>query len=168
MKTTLLLCALAANAFAAQPILVRVTPETLAALQKRDPMIRLEKPADGEVKVTRPIKPSIINQSSILHDGDSWTLVPNGSVIYLPASMKARLNLKPIGTLLPWTKFLTKNKNWIATNEVSFDQAAGKEPIPAKSTGVWTKQDKIVVAVHQDGPISVRLADESNQALAQR
>ena len=57
MKTTLILCAMAANAFAAQPVLVRVTPETLAKLQQTDPMIRLEKPAQGEAKVARPEKP---------------------------------------------------------------------------------------------------------------
>jgi hypothetical protein len=158
MKTTLTLCALAANAFAAQPVLVRVTPDTLANLQARDPMIRLEKPAKGEAKVVRPVNQSIINQSTVLHDGRHWTLIPNGAVLFLPDAMKARVNAKPVGTLLPWSDFLAINRSWITTNEVTFDQAAENEPLPAERKEFWANQDKIVVAVHQQGPISVRVA----------
>ena len=162
MKTTLFLCALAANAFAAQPVLVRITPDTLAKLQERDPMIRLVKPTEGESKVTRPLNQSIIKESTILHDGKNWTLVPNGAMVFLPDSMKDRVNTKPIGTLLPWNDFLTKNRSWITTNDVSFDQAAGNEEIPAERSAFWVKQQKIVIAVHQNGPISVRVAETSD------
>jgi hypothetical protein len=167
MKTTLFLCAMAANALASQPVLVRVTPETLAKLQQRDPMIRLVKPAQGEAKVARPENQSIIKQSTILHDGKNWTIVPNGAVVFLPEAMKPRVNSKPVGTLLPWSEFLTKNLSWITTNEVSFDQAAGNEELPAERTAFWAKQDKIVIAVHQRGPISVRIANSSTN-LTQR
>ena len=47
------------------------------------------------------------------------------------------------------------------TDEVSFDQAAGNEELPAERAVSWTKHDKIVVAVHQHGPISVRVEDKS-------
>lgn len=160
MKTTLLLCTLAANAFAAQPVLVRITPDTLAKLQERDPMIRLVKPNEGEAKVARPVNQSIIKESTILHDGKNWTLVPNGAMVFIPDAMRSRVNSKPVGTLLPWNDFLAKNRNWITTNEVSFDQAAGNEEIPAERAAFWVKQDKIVIAVHQNGPISVRVAKE--------
>jgi hypothetical protein len=156
MKTTLILFALAAHAFAAQPVLVRVTAKTLADLQKRDPMIRLITPAEGEAKVVRPVNQSIIKQSTILNDGKNWTLVPNGAIVFLPESMNHRVNAKPVGNLLPWNDFLARNSTWIGTNEVSFDQAAGNEAIPAESSESWRKQKKVVVAVHQLGPISVR------------
>lgn len=159
MKNTLLLCALATHALGSQPILVRVTPETLAKLQARDPMIRLVKPAQNEAKVARPLNQSIIKQSTILHDGKNWTLVPNGAVVFLPEALKSRVNVRPVGTLLPWSEFLTNNPSWVTTTEVSFDQAAGNESIPAERTAFWAKQDKIVIAVHQTGPISVRVAD---------
>jgi len=161
MKNTLLLCALATHALGSQPVLVRVTPETLAKLQARDPMIRLVKPAQNEAKVARPLNQSIIKQSTILHDGKNWTLVPNGAVVFLPEALKSRVNVRPVGTLLPWSEFLTKNPSWITTTEVSFDQAAGNETLPAERTEFWAKQDKIVVAVHQTGPISVRVAAAS-------
>jgi hypothetical protein len=160
MKTALFLCVLASHAFAIEPILVRVTPETLANLQARDPMIRLVKPAKGEAKVVRPENQSIIKQSTILHDGQNWTIVPKGAVIFIPTEQKSRVNVKPVGTLLPWNEFFTMNRSWITTNEVSFDQAAGNEALPAERTAFFAKQDKIVVAVHQTGPISVRVAEQ--------
>lgn len=164
MKSTLFLCALAANAFAAQPVLVRITPDTLAKLQARDPMIRLVTPDEGEAKVVRPANQSIIKQSTILHDGKNWTLVPNGAVLFLPTAMKPRVNAKPVGTLLPWTDFLARNRNWITTSEVTFDQAAGNEALPVERTEFWATQDKVVVAVHQNGPINVRTADKATIA----
>jgi hypothetical protein len=161
MKTTVILCLMAVNALAAQPVLVRVTAQTLADLQKRDPMIRLVQPKADEVKVARPVNQSIVKESTILHDGRNWTMVPNGAVVHLPESMKSHVNVKPVGTLLPWADFLAKNQSWITTDEVSFDQAAGNEELPAERAISWTKHDKIVVAVHQHGPISVRVEDKS-------
>ena len=159
MKNALILCALAMNAYAAQPVLVRVTAETLADLQRRDPMIRLVQPADGEAKVAKPLSESIISQSTILHDGTHWTLVPKGAVVFLPEAMKQRVNVRPVGTLLPWSGFLEKNRSWLVSQEVSFDQAAGNEALPTSAGAVWLKDNKVVVAVHHDGPISVRVSD---------
>lgn len=130
-------------------------------------MIRLVKTEADEAKVAKPVTQSIINDSTILHDGKHWTLVPKDAVVFLPDSMKSRVNIRPVGTLLPWADFLKKNQNWVATNEVTFDQAAGTDEIPTEQTSKWSKQGKIVVAVHHDGPISVRLA-ESSPALSMR
>jgi hypothetical protein len=158
MKTTLLLCAFTLNAFASQPVLVRVTPDTLAKLQERDPMIRLVDSAGNEIKTTSPLSHSTMDQSSILHDGTHWTLVPKGALIHLPAEIKDRSNVKPVGTLLPWKDFLAKNQQWIATSEVSFDQAAGNEELPAEYAGSLANQGKVVVAVHRNDPASVQVA----------
>ena len=118
-------------------------------------------------KVERPLEQSIIKQSMILHDGTNWTIVPKGAVIFLPEALKNRVDVKPIGTLLPWSEFLAKNFGWITTNEVTFDQAAGNIALPAARVAFWAKQDKIVVAVHQNGPISVNVA-KSAQTITQR
>lgn len=167
MKTTLFLCVLAVNAFAAQPVLTRISPEALARLQQKDPMIHLVKPAKGEATVARPIDQSIIKQSTIIHDAENWTLVPNGAVVCLPLALKARVNAAPSGTLISWTEFLTRNRGWITTHEVTIDQASGKEPLPAERAAFWAKQNKIVIAVHQNGPISVRVPDKSNSIAKQ-
>ena len=167
MKTAFILCALATSALAGTPVLVRVTPEALAKLQQDSPMTRLEKPAESKAAIVRPPAPSIIKDSLILHDGKNWTIVPKGAVIFLPEAMKNRVNVKPLGTLLSWVDFLTRNRAWIITNDVSFDQAAGSQPLPAERVAFWAKQEKVVIAVHQNGPISVRIASET-QTLTQR
>jgi hypothetical protein len=141
-----------------QPILVRVTAETLAALQARDPMIRLVGSEEQAGLRTPQEQPSIIRQSTVLHDGRNWTLIPNGALLVMPAAMQAHLNAKPVGTLMPWREFLAKNRAWLATHEVTFDQAAGNEELPAGEISHGSSQDKVVVAVQQNGPISVRVS----------
>jgi hypothetical protein len=167
MKTALILCALMSAAFAGSPVLVPITPEAVAKLQKSSPMTSLKQPTKSDAPVTRPTEQSIIKQSSILHDGTNWTLVPRGAVIFTPSALKARVDVKPVGTLLSWPDFLVKNRAWITTTDISFDQAAGNEPMPAERAAFWAKQDKLVVAVHQSGPISVRIAPETT-SLTQR
>lgn len=160
MKTTLLLCALASSAFAGPLVLPRITSAELAKLQQTSPLATLQKPAQGAAKVSRPGDQSIIKQSMILTDGKNWTLIPKGAVIFLPEAMKDRANGKPTGTLLSWADFLAKNIAWITTNDVSFDQATGAKPLPAERVAFWATQEKIVIAVHQQGPISVRATTE--------
>jgi hypothetical protein len=167
MKTVILLCSLASAALAGSPVLVKITPEAILKLQQSSPMTRLEQVAQGTATPPRPAEQSIIKQSAILHDGKHWTLVPKGSVVFIPTALKNRVNVKPVGTLLAWADFLVKNRSWITTTDISFDQAAGSEPLPAERAAFWAKQDKVVVAVHQNGPISVRVNPES-QTLTQR
>jgi hypothetical protein len=167
MKTILILCALTSAAFATKPILVRVTPEELAVRQQAKPLAKLQEPAKDQAKIVQPNEQSIVKQSAILHDGVNWTLVPKSAVIFLPTALKSRVDVKPVGTLLSWVDFLAKNRSWITTNEVSFDQAAGFVPLAAERVAFWAKQDKIVIATHQLGPISVRIA-AANQTISQR
>lgn len=167
MKTPLLLLALSASVFAGQPVLARITPDALAKIQKDSPMANLEVPNGGTAQGLRRSEQSLIKQSLILHDGKNWTLVPRGAVIFVPDRMKARVDAKPVGRLLPWADFLFTNLSWITTQEITFDQAAGNETIPMKRAGFWTNQDKIVVAVHQHGPISVNLG-AGTQTVTQR
>ena len=167
MKTIILLCSLTSAALAGSPVLVKITPEALLKLQQSSPLSRLDQPAKSAATVTRPTEQSIIKQSAILHDGKHWTLVPKGAVVFIPTALKNRVNIKPVGTLLAWADFLVKNRSWITTTDISFEQAAGSEPLPAERAAFWAKQDKVVVAVHQNGPISVRVAPE-NQTLTQR
>jgi hypothetical protein len=167
MKATFLFLALATGAFAQAPVLARITPAALAKIQQTNPIADLAKPQPNSAKVERPAEQSIIKQSVILHDGQNWTIVPKGAVIHTPEALKARMDVKPVGTLLAWKDFLAKNFGWITTNEVTFDQAAGNDPLPAARVAFWAKQDKIVVAVHQGGPISVNVAS-TTQAITQR
>jgi hypothetical protein len=159
MKTSLILMTLAAgSALGAPPMTDRITPEEIAARQKSSPIATLEQQVAGaEAKVARPGEQSLIKQSDILHDGTHWTLVPKGAVLHTPVAMGPRVGAKPIGTLLSWNDFLIANRAWLFTEEVTFDQAAGKRPIPPSRSEAWAKIGKVIVAVHQGGPISVRI-----------
>lgn len=156
MKALLMMSVLTGHALAAQPLVARITPDALARLQQQDPMARLQKPAEGEAKIGRPVDQSIIAQSTILSDGSNWTIVPNGAVLHVPENLKSRTGTKPTGGLLAWSDFLVRSRGWITTCEVTIEQATGKTPLPAERSASWPKQDKIVVAVHQRGPISFR------------
>jgi hypothetical protein len=161
MKITLIFCVLATSGFAREVIRAPITPAALAKLQQTAPVSQLETPAPGEAVVSRPDKQSIIKESIILSDGSNWTLVPKGAIICLPEAMKSRVITKPIGNLLSWIEFQTKNRAWVTTTEVTFDQAAGHKPLPSNLTAFFAKQDKIVIAVHQNGPISMRVPNEA-------
>lgn len=149
--------ALAIGAATAKPVLVRVSSETITRLQQRDPMVRLEKPRAPQ-KVLRPHQTSVVKESTVLHDGTFWTLIPEGAVIHLPEPLCDRVNARPVGRIMPWNEFLARNKSWVRTREVSFDLAAGNEKLDPAVLSEWKTGDKLVIAVHQNGPIRVKLA----------
>lgn len=154
MKAVLCLLTLALQLNAAQPVLVRVTPETLARIQAKDPSIRVVTDGKAEKPEARPL----IKECSILHDGRNWTVVPNGALVHVPAAMKDRLNAKPVGHLLNWNDFLARNAEWVSGSEVSFDQAVGNKEFAANAILTGTAKNKIIVAVYGDGPVSVKKA----------
>lgn len=156
MKTTLCLLMCAMNAMATQPVLVRVNPATLARLQAKDPSIRLVTPEESAAVKCNGQSREVIKECSILHDGRNWTVVPNGALVHVPASMKDRLNAKPVGNLLKWTDFLARNRQWVSSREVTFDQAVGNKEIESIAFNSGDVTDKIVVAVFGDGPVSVK------------
>jgi hypothetical protein len=165
MKTVSILCALATGAFAGPPVLVHITPQALAKIQQADREAALQKPTVADASAG--VDPVTTKPSSVLHDGKNWTIVPTGAVIFIPDAMKSKVDVKPVGKLLSFDEFLAINKNWITTSKVSFDQAAGNEDLPMERVSFWAKQDKIVIAVHQGGPASVRISTDA-QSFTQR
>jgi len=123
-----------------------------AALPQTAPVV------DGEKSIVRPGQESILAQSSILNDGSFWTLVPKGAVLHIPAGHQAKVDAKPVGTLLPWADFLARNFAWLGTCDIDLAQAAGTRPMAADLPETWGKLGKVVVAVHFAGPISVKPA----------
>jgi hypothetical protein len=156
MKFSLLLLSLASHGFAASPIQERTTPEALVQMQNAA-KAQQAKMIPAPVAAAEKAQPqSLINESCIIQDGNHWTLVPKTAVIFFPAAKKDRVNAKPVGEMLLWADFLALNRNWITTTEITFDQAAGTVALPAERVAYWQKQDKVIVATHQAGPISVK------------
>lgn len=119
---------------------------------------------DGNKTVVRPQQESIMDRSDLLSDGIHWTLVPKGAVLHIPASHASRVGTRPVGTLLNWHEFLSVNRSWLFTEEVTMDQAAGKTPLLPGRADAWQKLGKVVVAVHLTGPITVKPAASNTTA----
>ena len=132
-----------------------ITAAQLAAKQRGGSLTVLSQEAPSASPVPRSEGQSIISQSEILHDGEYWTLVPKGAVLHIPAQHASNVGSRPIGTLLQWSEFLAKNPAWIQARETSFDEASGEAEFPEAHVAHWPKQDRVIVAVHQGGPISV-------------
>lgn len=82
------------------------------------------------------------------------TLLPKNSIIHIPESQQARVASRPSGKFVPWREFATKYRGVVTTFEVTFDQASGKEPLPAARLKPLLESDLIVVAVLGGSPIS--------------
>ncbi len=180
MKTTLGILALAsACALGQDSAGGAMSAAELARLQAGSPLAALQAQQQAEARqaaagqaeqpvVARPGEQSLIKQSDVLHDGRHWTIVPKGAVLHVPGPMAPRVGAKPLGTLLSWADFLMANRGWILTEEISFDQAAGKQPLPEARRQFWPTQTKVIVAVHQGGPISVRTLQAEKDAVTRK
>jgi hypothetical protein len=158
MKNQILILAVLTAVCHAQTAKLPVSASDLAAKQQNLSLAVLEQapPATAEAPVIRRAsEQSLISQSEILNDGKHWTLVPKGAVLHVPQARLTNVGTKPVGVLLPWIDFLTKNPAWISTHETSFEQASGEVPLPRAKTDFWEKQDRVIIAVHQGGPVSV-------------
>jgi len=159
MKTQFaILAALTAACHAEIVVTQPVSARDLAARQKNTSLTVLDQtrpPSDVAPVISRSAGQSLIFQSEILHDGHHWTLVPRGAVLFVPKAKMANVGARPVGILLPWIEFLAKNPAWVSTHETSFNQASGDDPLPPEKTAFWEKQDRVIIAVHGGGPISV-------------
>jgi len=155
MKTAILWIALVGSACAEPTVSEPISAQQLLVKQQNQSLAHLTQVSETDQPVPRSGNLSIISQSEILHDGQFWTLVPKGAVLFVPEKKKENVGARPVGTLLQWRDFLARNPAWISTNETSFDQASGDSPIPAEKIEFWKKQGRVIVAVHQGGPISV-------------
>lgn len=118
-------------------------------------------PTDQAIRTAgEPSRPS---RSLILTDGTHWTLVPRGAVLHLPGKLADRVDARPVGTLLPWNRFLEHNQDWLRTEELTLRQAEGVHAIHPRRVQSWPRQDKLVVGVHRGAPVHVA-RDESATA----
>jgi len=140
---------------------VRPTHESLSRRQKEagketanDSLVPVE---PGTLKRSKPAgeRKGIVERSSILCSGYHWTLVPKGAVIHVPAAYASRVNGERKGRLLPWNKFLQKNRTWLQVHSVSIKQARGERELKPEEVELYKRTGRVVVAVCHKGPISV-------------
>jgi len=121
-------------------------------------------PAQGseEKKKISGIKPmvtvkhtSLYKNSHIIASRGEHAIIPKRSILFLPASLKAKVVEKPTGEFILWPIFMKKNQNWIWTYEVTLDQAKGIAPLPEGKLEGFSKLNRLVVALFRGNPVSV-------------
>ncbi len=151
MKTAILWIALAVPVCADPTVTEPISTQALLVKQQSNSFENLERPDAEAPAIPRSGNLSIIARSEILHDGQHWTLVPKGAVLFVPKRKSENVGSRPIGTLLSWQEFLAKNPAWISTHETTFDQASGEVPFSEEKVEFWKTQECVIVAVHQGG-----------------
>ena len=150
---------LAAEEQAKKPV-VATKPPTHADLAKTQKEQEIERHGENR----EPIKPLVTIKKRDLfaistlfvHNGN-WAMVPRGAVIHVPPHLKSKIVQKPKGKLLRWPLFLQKYGGLFHTQEVSMEQAKGKNKIDPKVIEAYKGSSKIVVATYHRQPITVNL-----------
>lgn len=105
-----------------------------------------------------PPKPSaygLLEMSTVLQSGSEFMLVPKGSVIWCPKQHEGKIVTHPAGKFVGWTSFVTANRNWITTLELTKDQAVGKVRIAPEILDRHRKGNLVVIATLNGSPITL-------------
>jgi hypothetical protein len=97
----------------------------------------------------------LISRSDIICYRGQATLVPKRAVLHVPKSLSDRLGMKDGASIGSWTEFLNANRAWIRTVPVSRLQAEGNNPMSEETLKSFDKEQRLVIATYQEGPISV-------------
>ena len=97
----------------------------------------------------------IYEDSVILQQGNSHTVLPRNSIVYLPESLKQKVVNRPNGAFVSWPQFYLKNRNWIFTHGISLNQAQGTTPLKDGVMQQFKRINRLVIAIHQNNPISI-------------
>jgi hypothetical protein len=123
------------------------------ALEKSTPPVF--KPATGADPSVANKLGDLISRSDIICFRGQATLVPKRAVLHVPKAISDRLGMKEGARIGSWTEFLNANRAWIRTVQVSRIQAEGNDPMPEETIKSFEKEQRLVIATYQEGPISV-------------
>ena len=127
---------------------VQAKPPNSAEDKKSD--VSTDKQAQAKPKLS----PLYLN-THILTVRGKHTIIPKGSLIYLPAKDKSKVIETPSGKFVFWPDFFEKNQSWLWTYEVSLEQAKGLKPIPEAKLEAFKQIGRTVVATYKKSPISI-------------
>lgn len=128
--------------------------QKLGQVRQQDPMSKMVV-SNGEDPSVSAGPQDLISQSDIICYRGYATLVPKHALLSAPANLKDRLMMSAGARLVSWSEFYAANRGWITTEEVNFDQAQGKQPLPEAVENRLAKSVNLVVATYLGGPISV-------------
>lgn len=118
-----------------------------------DPMKRMAPSHVENPAANRP--KDILEDSDVLCFQGVATLVPKRAILRIPKGYTSRVGIQPGARIVSWRDFITLNRGWITTVEVSWKQAGGEIDIAADTRKVMDLSGNLVVATYKGGPISV-------------
>lgn len=131
---------------------------------KEGPTKKFVKSTGEDASVKNKVGNLLDNSEFITYNGFT-TLVPKNALLQIPKPYADRINNHKKGSkVISWTDFYARNRGWINTVEVTLAQAKGETPISPELLETLKKNNNLVVAVLQNGPISIRppkVEDES-------
>lgn len=108
------------------------------------------------LKEERPqVDNSLLEHSLLLFDGEKFTIVPEGSILQMPAALRSRLIDKPAGDFVFWPTFLKRNVAWLTAKEVPLKMSRGDAKLAKGVLKEVANDPRVVVAVYRGGPIMV-------------
>ena len=113
------------------------------------------KPIKGEDPTVAYKPVDLISRSDVVCHHGLATLIPKRAIIHTPKGMADRMVMQDGARLSGWNEFFMANRAWIRTVEVSRVQAEGNKPLDEATLKSFEKETRLVVAVFQQGPISV-------------
>lgn len=99
---------------------------------------------------------SLIDRSDALSHGGMATLLPKGSVLFVPETMVDRVSLSEGAALVDWREFYRSNSHWLLPWSIKLEQALGEEALDLGHLERLKRMGKVVVAICFDQPISIR------------
>lgn len=111
---------------------------------------------EAEIKRPKIASTDIYERSDILVARNHHTLIPKGCALYVPDVHKSKFKDKAAGSFERLSVFYKANYSWLVTFEVTLDQAMGKAPIDETKLESLKRTGKVVIAVYQKNPISVK------------
>lgn len=128
--------------------------QKLRMSEQQDPMKSLKMvEAEDPTKAAQP--EDLLASSEVLSFNGISTLVPKGAVLAVPSTLKSRIGFQAGARWVPWNEFLSVNRGWLKTSEVSFDQAAGRAELPEGLRKQIEETRVVIIATLRQGPITV-------------
>ncbi len=129
--------------------------QQMAGARKIGDLLQERKVAPVDPERRPQVSTRLQDRSIILSDGQTYTLLPHGSVLHLPATLRERVVAKPAGEFLLWPAFLERHADWLTAQEVPLAMARGDARIAAQVLAPLATEKRLVVAVYRKGPISI-------------
>jgi len=136
---------------AGNPVTERMTDEELT--QKR--LLSSATPADFKPLPPKPNDYGLLAMSSILENSGNFVLLPKGSILFCPEGYRSRWVAQPTGRYTVWRDFLTMNRNWITTREVTNQEVTGEKQLSTDVVENFKKTNLVVIATQYGNPITV-------------